>query len=332
MAGKKKLYDSDRYAVLAAVYGKEGTAISNANVGAYRTKTVKAGEFLYVSCYPLITLGQKNEQDKALETLKTERRAGRLVAYARYNNKRRIREFEQLVHANFGAGSLHVTLTYTPPEYGMANTEEEFRTRDEAKRDLRNWINRVKRLLRRNGCDLKDFRWIAVTVTKEYDKEAMRPFPDAHHHHVLLHGVPEELRSEIERMWPFGYCNADRIQPDDKGIAAIANYVARQEGSANSFHTPGEKSYSGSRNLKKPTVTTSDSKISRRRAAQIAEDVRANAWEVFGKVYPGYRLVEQPVVQTSDFVAGGYIYAKLRIRPDKNVKRKGGDAYGKNQS
>jgi len=322
MAGKKQLYDSDRYAVLAAVYGKEGTAVSSENVGAYRTKTVKAGEFLYVSCYPLITLGQKREQDRAMEQLKTERRAGKLAVYARYNNKRRVQVFEQLVHANFGAKSLHVTLTYTPPEYGMANTEEEFRTRDEAKRDLRNWMNRVKRAVKRSEGDLKEFRWLAVTVTKEYDKEAPRPFPDAHHHHVLLHGVPEELRGEIERMWPFGYCNADRIQPDDKGVSAIANYVARQEGSANSFHAPGEKSYSGSRNLKKPTVTTSDSKISRRRAAQIAADVRANAWEVFAKVYPGYRLVEQPVVQTSDFVAGGYIYAKLRIDRGHDSERR----------
>jgi len=69
-------------------------------------------------------------------------------------------------------------------------------------------------------------------------------------------------------------------------------------------------------------VTTSDSKISRRRAAQIAADVRANAWEVFAKVYPGYRLVEQPVVQTSDFVAGGYIYAKLRIDRGHDSERR----------
>ena len=139
---------------------------------------------------------------------------------------------------------------------------------------------------------------------------------------MLLGGVPEELRGEVERLWGFGYCNADRLQPDDKGIAAMAGYVARQEGSANGEHLPGEKSYSGSQNLKKPAVTTSDSRISRRRVSQIAADVRANAREVFAKVYPGYRLVEEPKVQTSDFVAGAYIYAKLRVRDGAPGKRR----------
>ena len=326
MSRKNKLHDAERYAVLAAVYAKDGTGISNANVGAYRTKTVKAGEYLYVSCYPLIAQMQKREQDKALEMLRHEKRIGRLMVYARHNNKQRMLRFEQLVHANFGKGDFHVTCTYGPIEYGMPNTEADYRDREQAKKDVRNYIARVKRLLKRHGCNVDEFRWIAVTVTKEYDKEAMRPFPDFHHHHLLMHGIPEELRGEVERLWPFGYCNADRLQPDDKGISAVANYIARQEGSANGSHAPGEKSYTGSRNLKKPAVTTSDSKISRRRAAQIADDVRGNAWEIFGKIYPGYRLVEQPVVQTSDFVAGGYIYAKLRIRSE------GGNAYGKDQS
>ena len=326
MAKGKKLHDAERYAVLAAVYGREGTQVNHEQVGAYRTKTVKAGEFLYVACYPLIGSTQKREQDKALAMLEQEKRKGRLIGYARYNNKRRVREFEQLVHTNFGKNDLHIACTYGDmeysPEFGMADAANRpHRDREDAKRDVRNYINRVKRLLKRNGCDLAEFRWVAVTVTKRYDQEARRPYPDAHHHHLLMHGVPEALRGEVERLWPYGYCNADRIQPDDKGIAAIANYVARQEGSANGCHAPGEKSYTGSRNLKKPTVTTSDSRISRRRVAQIAADVRGNAWEVFGKVYPGYRLVEQPVVQLSDFVSGAYVYAKLRIRER--------DAYGK---
>ena len=76
----------------------------------------------------------------------------------------------------------------------------------------------------------------------------------------------------------------------------------------------GEKSWSGSKNLIRPEVKTSDARISRRRAAQIAADVRANAPEIFAKVYPDYRLVDWPKVETSDFVAGGYIYAKLRRR------------------
>ena len=318
-----RLHDAERYAVLAAVYGKDGTDVADASVGAYRTKTVKAGEFVYVSCYPLIALPQKREQDAAMEMLKADARVKTRAKYTRYNNGRRLMAFEQLAHANFGKGDLHVVCTYAQPDYDLPDTAE-YRSREEAKRDLRNWLNRIKRLLKRHGCDVNAFRWLAVTATKEYDREAPNPFPAVHHHHVLIGGVPEGLRSEIERMWTFGYCNADRLQPDEKGISAVANYVARQEGSTTGEHAPGEKSYSGSRNLKKPTVTTSDSRISRRRVAQIAADVRANAREVFAKVYPGYRLVEEPKVQTSDFVAGAYLYAKLRIRDGEKNKRKGG--------
>lgn len=320
---KKRLYDSERYEVLAAVYGKDGTDVRHGDVGAYRTKTVRAGEFLYVSCYPLISMGAKKEQDARLQDLKQVKNGRAIAKYARYNNSRRMRAFEQLVHANFPKGSWHLTCTYAPPEYGTKPAEEDFRTREEAKKDIANFIRRVKRLMIRYGCDAKEFRWISVTVTVEHDREAREPFPDTHHHHLLFHGVPEELRGAVERLWKFGVCNADRVQPDDKGIANIANYLARQEGRANGVHRLGEKSYSSSKNLKKPEVRTSDSRISRRRAALIAADVRANGSEVFGKVYPDYRLVEPPKVMISDFTAGAYIWAKLRIRETKrNCGRK----------
>jgi len=332
MSKSKRNYDAERYAVLAAVYPKAGTSIDNSSVGAYRTKTVKAGEFLYVACYPLISLQQRQLQESELEALKREKARAIQAKYARYNNGRRLMAFEQLVHANFGKGDFHVTCTYENPglsDIPCAESEMEYRDREQAKRDAENYIKRIKRLLKRHGCDVNEFRYIKVTVTKTHDPEARRPFPDVHHHHILMHGVPEELRGEVERLWPFGYCNADRLQPDDKGVSAMAGYVGRQENSANGDHARGEKSWSGSKNLIRPEVKTSDARISRRRAAQIAADVRANAQEIFGKIYPEYRLVEWPKVETSEFVAGGYIYAKLRRTTSD---RKGGNTYGKDQS
>ena len=85
------------------------------------------------------------------------------------------------------------------------------------------------RLLKRHGCDVNGFKYIKVTVTKTHDPEARRPFPDSHHHHILMGGIPEELRGEVERLWPFGFCNADRLQPDDKGVSAVGGYVARRK-------------------------------------------------------------------------------------------------------
>ena len=324
----RKLRDAGKYAPLAAAYAsegmQEGTSLNHTEVGGYRTKTVRAGEFLYVSMYPLIGANADREQRKRLEELQAEglKKAKLRLKYMRYNNKRRATELEQVVHANFTTGDLHVTCTYGQQDYRDYDNLI-FRTRDEAKHAIRNYIRRVKRLLKRHGVNMDEFRWICVTVTKEAQQEAARPLPDKHHHHLLFHGVPANLREDVERLWPEGYCNADRMRESSDGLAAIAGYVARQESSANGENA-GERSYTTSRNIIKPRVTTSDSKLSRRRAAMIAADVRAFGGEIFDKLFPGYRLTEDATVHTSVFTAGAYIYARLRKKPNpmENISRR----------
>lgn len=328
MSGKTKAkIDARQYEVLAAVYAKEGTQVLEDMAGAYRTKTTKAGDCLYVDCYPLISRELRMAQSELLREMKRTKDRKVQLKYAKYNNARRVRLFDQLVEANIAYGDFHVCCTYERDSYDMGKYGQgEYRGREEAKRDCANYIRRIRRLLKRHGHDVLQFRWIAVTVTKEKDISAYESRP-THHHHILMHGVPEELRGEIERMWPYGFCNADRAQPGDKGLSALSAYVARQEGRANGDHAFREKSFSTSRNIIRPTVTTSDTKISRRRVAQIAADVRANAAEIFAKIYPDYRLVEDPKIMISDFVAGAYIWAKLKRRTtggDNRRKRKGG--------
>ncbi len=325
---KGKLHNAERHAVLAAVYAKGDLSVDNSNVGAYRTKTVKAGEFLYVSCYPLVPANIRREQDAMLTAKDGEMKQGKLRAkWNRHNNMRRSWKFEQLVHANFGPGDFHVCCTYEVEDWDADRSGIIDRSREDAKRDIRNYLARLKRLLKKHGCDPEQFRWISCTVTKESMKEAANPRPDSHHHHLLISGIPEELRTDAERLWNLGYCNADRLQDDrSTGIAAMAGYIARQEGSA-SGERAGEKSYSCSRNIIRPEERASDAKISRRRVSLIAADVRANAREIFEKCWPGYRLSDEPKVLTSEFVAGAYIYARLRID-----KTKGADAYGEGKS
>lgn len=313
---KNKLRDSAKYAPLAAAYASDGmqlgTKLDHEDVGGYRTKTVRAGDFLYISMYPLIGINADRLQRRALEELESEglKKAKLRLKYMRYNNKRRTTELEQLVHASFTDGDLHVSCTYERQDYRF-HDQLIYRTREDAKRDRQNYIRRIRRMLKRNGCDLSQFRWIAVTVTKESAQEAANPLPDKHHHHLLLHGIPEQLRGEVEKLWQEGYCNADRMRKSSDGLAAIAGYIARQEGSANG-ESAGERSYTTSRNIIKPVVTTSDSKLSRRRANMIAADVRAFGGEIFDKLFPGYRLTEDATVHTSIFTAGAYIYARLR--------------------
>ena len=332
MRRSDRLHDARRYEVLAAVYGREDRRVTAENVGAYRTKVEKAGEWLYISCYPLITAGARREQEAKLAELEQEISEGRSKIrrqWAKYNNARRTLEFEKLVHANFGRGDLHVCCTYEVVDYERSG-EADYRSREDAKREIRNYIARVKRLLKRHECDLNEFRWIICTVTKEGMKEAYNPRPDTHHHHLLFHGVPEVLRGKVEDLWEFGTCNADRLQPSsDKGVAAMAGYIARQEGNANGERA-GEKSYSCSRNIVRPEARVSDVKISRRRVAKIAADVRRDGREIFEQVWSEYRMAEAPVVKVSDFTAGAYIYARMRIKDGEGDRLKGGTKkYGK---
>ena len=346
----QRLIDSSKYAVLAAAYASEvilpspselsksvpmgqtllcnvsldvkyNTKIDHASVGGYRTKTVRAGEFLYISCYPLISCNANREQRKRLEEMQADREKNvkLRVKYDRYNNKRRCMEFEQTAHASFNEGDLHICCTYDMQDYSRLSAVE-YITREQAQKDIRNYLRRLRYLLKKHGCDLKEFRWICVTVTKESMKEAVNPRPDRHHHHLLVHGVPDYLRNEAENLWTLGYCNADRLRYNGKGIADMAAYVARQETSFNG-ENGGARSYTTSRNIIRPTVTTSDSRLSRRRAALIAADVRMNGQEIFETLFKGYRMSEDAKITVSDFTAGAYIYAKLRRIDSKQQNR-----------
>ena len=317
----RKGIDSELYEVLAAAYPKPTTQVNGEDVGAYRTKTVHAGDFLYLQCYPLITAPANKRQRYTLEQAKEERRVKMLARINRYNNRKRALEFEQLVQANFGKNDWHIALTYATEDWSMER-EPEGRTREEAKKDAANYIRRLKYLAQKNGIDPSTIKYIKVTVTREGNHEGVGDRPDTHHHHILISGILDALRKDAEQLWEFGYCNADRLQPNGKGLAEVAAYIARQEGSANGTHAcKYDRSWTGSRNLKKPKVTTSDTKISRRRVAKIAEDVRVAGIEIFESIYPDYRVIELPEVAISDFTAGAYIRVKLRRKYPRGAKK-----------
>lgn len=103
-----------------------------------------------------------------------------------------------------------------------------------------------------------------------------------------------------------GLTRCERLRLRDDGAARLANYLCKQKWTGWCF--------SHSRNLKVPEPRISDRKISRRRLSMIAADVMKNGRGIFEALYPGYRVVELPEVRFSDFVAGAYIYARMRRR------------------
>lgn len=287
-------------------------------VKAQRTRTVKAGDMLYVTCYPI----WRNQR----EAHRARDRKPSRAAQVKLNQRRRRMKVEQLAHANFGRDDYYLTLTYTEtPRQGKKLTDEYWQDEPqdlgEAKKCLAAYIKRLKGEIKRRGGDPRELKYIGCTE-ETWSRHADAYDDHARYHHHMLLSRSVLTRDEIEDVWKQmghgnGRTNCQRIQPDGAGIAALANYLMKSESGRpsgeDSLGRPRyEHSYTASRNLIKPTESASDHKISRRRVARVARDVLRDGMEIFRAMYPGYEPTEAPRVYISDYVAGAYIYCRLR--------------------
>lgn len=271
-----------------------------------RTTTIRAGESLEVMCCPII----KTTQDVKRE-LKRRRTT---PAMAKVNQRNTERHMMRLMEHNFTPLAVVFTLTYAYPseDYGFCNLEELSDLYLErglpwdvgrVKKDARNWRERVKRRVKESGGKAGDVKWI-IRV-EEGKKPPAEGLPPKYHIHGIIEG-PGVTRELVEALWPHGSVTTDPFRKHDDGAAQLARYFCKQKG--------GGRWWSHSRNLKEPPRTVSDRKVSRRRLSRIAADVQRDGRGIFeDKLYPGYKLVEA-TVHYSDFVAGAYIYARLRKR------------------
>lgn len=163
------------------------------------------------------------------------------------NNKRARRYFAQLVKSNFDDGDLHVTLTYNQ-KHLPATTEE-------AEKELKNFLLRIRR--KRKALGLDALKYIYVTETTKTGRV---------HHHIIMNGGLE--RDDVEKLWSkrkesMGYANADRLRADEEGLEAIAAYLSKDP--------KGRRRWCASRNLRKPEVSVSDTKTSKRKFYELAK-------------------------------------------------------------
>lgn len=218
------------------------------------------------------------------------------------NDKRAKRTFCQLVKTNFGEGDLHLTLTYNS-KYLPEKVED-------AEKEVRNYLRRVARLRKKKN--LSPLKYIFITEQGVQSKRI--------HHHVIINGGLS--RDEVELLWrrpkrkgqqqgeALGDCNADRLRTDDKGLERLASYLAKDP--------KGRKRWTPSQNLKKPEVSTSDTKTSRRKFMQLvllpedAEEVRQH----FEKQYPEFAVTEVRK-EWNDITCTWAVYVKLHRKTEK---------------
>lgn len=252
----------------------------------YRTKTTRAGKRLEVDVYPVFGYQDRMRARAAKQQITPE-------TMRRVNLSNAKRRIIQLADANFTEEDIHLTLTYeNPPIYSRCQ------------RDVVNFLAAVKRRRAKKG--LPELKYIYVI---EDDEDGIKK---RIHVHILMSGGMN--REELEELWAKGYANADRLQPDERGLEAVARYLVKSQ--------RNRRKWCSSKNLKKPDVRVSDCKLSNAKVKRIARNLPNEAKDIMRRAYPGYEFVECKV-KFSDQVDGCYIRALMR-KVDK-----GRDARGK---
>lgn len=294
-------------------------------ISAQRVKTVMAGDMLYVSAFPI--WASVNDL-RAARGYKPTRQA-----QIKLNQRNRRLRFEQTAHANFGRKDLYFTATYSPrPRFGeKVSYEGEPEDAKEAQKNWRRFVERMHKLAKKKGSVENLLRYMAVIDGSESTAADPDEARVKWHHHALISRVIGRAadgteititRDEVEDLWQSMFhaerTRCDWIQPNDKGISEVAQYLVRQENGMREG-PDGRKRlirYSASKNLKKPVEKRSDRALSRRRARLAAEDCRVTGKEIMEKLYPGYKVVpndkgEAVTVHYSDICAGVYMFCRM---------------------
>lgn len=268
------LFDVEERTPLENWWIQQPTRITTGKMG-YRTRTIKSGPMLEVEVYPIFGRSQERTARKAKTEITKE-------AMERHNLAAAKRRIVRLANCNFGRGDIHCTLTYSQaPSF------------EQAQKDIRNFLRRLKRIREKRG--LPELKYIyAIEDNEDGQKKRI-------HAHCLLSGGVD--REEIEALWAKGFANCDRLKPDENGLEALARYIVKS--------TKNRRKWCCSKNLKKPKVRTSDTKLSNRRVQLLSVGIENQAKEILRKAWPGYEYVELKA-SYSDRVDGVYLRGKMR--------------------
>ena len=233
------------------------------------------------------------------------------------NDKNSKRRFVQIANTNFNEEDLHISATYNEAHLPM--------TLEEAEKNVHNYLNRVKRRMKRvTGQDLKYMLVTEYTPEEEEGQLTLEGLEDKGtkavriHHHIIINGGLS--REDLELMWSttrinwkkaqdpkyrrevdfIGFVNCDRLQPNENGIEGLVNYINKRK--------KGCKKWSTSQNLKKPKVKKNDHKYSFRKLREYAQTPEDK--EIWRKRYKGYEPTKIDY-QYNDYT-GWSVYLRLR--------------------
>lgn len=251
-------------------------------VKGYRVKTIRSGPVTEVEIFPIWKT--RSDSGRAARAAPTKK------AQEELNERNSIKQLSRLLNANFTDKDIWLTLTYD--EEHLPDSEEK------AYRDTVNYIRRLRRL------SAEPLKYIIVTETHTEDGE-----PTRIHHHIVVN-FPD--RDTAERLWGKGNrTQSRRLQPDIHGFDGMAHYLGKQKKPPKEGNKKITRRWRSSRNLRKPKVTTADHKVGRRTVEKLAKASEGERRERFERLYKNHIYTECQV-RYSDFVAGAYLYVKMR--------------------
>ena len=180
---------------------QQAAALKCKDIIKYKTKTIVSGPMLECEIYPIWRTSKKSIREK---TRKESRKVQKNL-----NNKNAVKRVIRLINTNFNNNGIWGTFTYSNDR--LPSSEEQ------AKKDMQNYIRRLKRYIARN--DLDDLKYIYVTEYSEGSRV---------HHHIVM---SFNNRDVAEKLWKNGgRTQTRRLQPDDYGLEGMARYITKQKG------------------------------------------------------------------------------------------------------
>lgn len=254
----------------------------------YKRRTTRSGDLLEVEVYATTALGKQMARANATEATPK--------AMAAINERNARKRQRRLLCNNFSraAGDVFVTLTYA-----------EDVTEEQAEKEERNLIARIKRLRKRKG--LPELKYMIVTECQSR----------WHHHLIMSGGLTFE---EIKAVWEKRGKRVHMATLDDsdgfRGLVAYLNEEHKpkrgtdEQESAKQPRQKGKRRWHASRNLQEPEV--------------VVEDVKRLPWRGAPKPPKGYKLLTDEW-RYSESQFGIYTYAAfMRVdKPRAKIKPKG---------
>lgn len=245
----------------------------------YSTRRSVAGDYIVYKSFP-VWVSRKEAERAKRATVSTE-------AQEKLNVERAQEKVNGLINANFTPNDTFAHITYGKVIPMSA---------EEQRNDIQAFIRRLNR--KREKLGLPKLKYI---YTMEYlGKTGKRVRP---HFHIVMSGMDIKTVSDI---WGKGHIYFSPLEPDENGYSGLAKYITKPKG-----RPEGEQKYCCSRNLKKPKVTYSDRRLTKRDVLRlIGEEDRIR--EAIQRREKNEWIVNSIEVKRSDWVPGAYVTVRLR--------------------